>query len=240
MPLEGWWDRTGTAITEALSKGMSTDHLYGEEFKSRKPIHRDIVDEYLELALQHPTGHKAVMLGGLPASGKSTFIEENYSDCAIVSPDFFKGVLIDRELVPDIETVTPLETGSLCHAESAWIAKQFFFELIELGINVAMDFTMNFPDSVVKRVKPLKANGYQTEMVLLKISKLESAKRTKKRHQIGVMSFLDGFGLGGRYVPDDYINGCTPVQCFNATKSLFHGYSIYDTSGEKPKLEKSW
>lgn len=240
FPLKGWWGRTEVCVNEALEKGQSTETLYGGEFKSRQKLHRQIIDEYIELALQHPTESKSVIVGGLPASGKSTYLATHCKDYAVVSPDFFKQVLIDRELVPDIEAITPLETGALCHDESSLIAREFFFELLGLGINVALDFTMNYPESVSKRVKPLKKRGYFTEAILLDIPKNVSQIRVKKRHSTGVSDFLDGEGLGGRYVPLGYIKSSAPVECFHATKGLFDKSYWYNTSGPKPTLVQSW
>lgn len=240
LPLEGWWDRTEACLNDAVNQGLSTETLYGDHFNSRASIHRDILDEYIELALQHPLESKGMIIGGLPASGKSTYLSTHCKDYAVVSPDFFKEVLIDRELVPDVD-ITPLETGSLCHAESAWLAKKYFFELIELGVNVALDFTMNYPDSVVGRVKSMKGKGYFTEAILLKITKKTSIERARYRHTKGVVEFLeDGEGLGGRFVPISYIKGCTPQECFNYTKHYFHKSYVYDTAGDKPVLEYSW
>ena len=240
LPLQGWWDRTETYVNSAINQGNSTDNLYGEEFKPRAKMHRDILDEYIELALEHPVQGKAVMIGGLPSSGKSRYLATHCKDYAVVSPDFFKGVLIERGLVPDIDNVTPLETSALCHVESAWLAKKFFYELIHIGVNVALDFTMNFTDSVSSRVTAMKEQGYFTEGILLDITKSESIKRTVDRHLAGVIEFLEGEGLGGRYVPVGYIKQCTPKDCFGATKHFFHKSYLYNANGVKPVLEDSW
>jgi hypothetical protein len=240
LPLQGWWDRTESYLSSAINNGQNTDSLYGEGFGSRQAMHRDILDEYIELALQHPVEKKAVMIGGLPASGKSRYLATHCKDYAVVSSDFFKEVLIERGLVPDVDNVTPLETGALCHAESAWLAKKFFFELMELEVNIALDFTMNFPDSVSGRVQPMKKRGYFIEGILLDITKVEAKKRVVSRHLDGVINFLGGEGLGGRFVPLDYINGCTPKECFEGIKTLFHKAYRYNAKGVKPVLEGSW
>jgi Zeta toxin len=240
LPLEGWWDRTDNAITQALNSGYNTDTIYGEEFKPRAKVHRDILDEYIELALEHPVDKKSVIIGGLPSAGKSRYLATHCKDYAVVSPDFFKEVLIERELVPDVDGVTPLETGSLCHMESALLAKKFFYELIQIGVNVALDFTMNFPESVKSRVTSMKQVGYYTEAIFLDINKNESAKRTKDRHLCGVLEFLGGEGLGGRYVPLGYIKNCTSKECFDGTRKYFHKAYLYDATGAKPMLVGSW
>ena len=240
LPLKGWWDRTESAINDAFAQGNSTDQIYGGEFKSRAKVHRDILDEYIELALEHPVDRRAVLIGGLPSAGKSRYLATHCQDFAVVSPDFFKEVLIERGLVPDIDSVTPMETGSLCHQESSLLAKKFFFDLIQIGVNVALDFTMNFPDSVTSRVKPMKKQGYFTECIFLDIKKTESIKRTLDRHLCGVMEFLAGEGLGGRYVPVPYIKKSVPDECFNTVRGYFHKAYRYDASGVKPVLEDSW
>jgi hypothetical protein len=239
-PLDGWWDRTDVAIQKAINCGKSTDQIYGDEFSKRKKVHRDILDEYVELALQHPIDKKAVIIGGLPSSGKTRYLELHCPDYAVVSSDMFKEILIERELVPDIETVTPLETGALCHAESAWLAKQFFFELIQLDVNIALDSTMNYPESIANRVKPMNKRGYFTEAICLDITKDESKKRVVDRHLDGVIRFLHGEGLGGRFLPLSYIKSSTPRQCFDLTKFLFQKSYLYNAAGVKPVLEGSW
>lgn len=240
LPLEGWWDRTASYVNKAINNGDSTENLYGDEFKPRQKIHRDIIDEYIELALAHPVEKRSVVIGGLPSSGKSRYLDTHCKDYAVVSPDFFKQVLVERGLVPDIDNVTPLETGSLCHMESSILAKKFFYELIQIGVNVALDFSMNYPDSVAKRVKPMKDLGYFTECILLDITKAESVKRTVDRHLCGVVEFLDGDGLGGRYVPIEYIKQCSAKECFGQARSFFHKSYLYNAGGIKPVLEASW
>lgn len=240
FPLQGWWERADSCLNKALKNGKATEALYGEDFKVRQALHQDIIDEYIELALQYPTDNKGVIIGGLPSSGKSLYVATHCPDYAVVSPDIFKEILIERELVPDIETVTPMETGSLCHMESSRLAKQFFFELIALGVNVVLDFTMNYSDSVVKRVTAMKDLGYFTESILMNIPKTASISRTQDRHLNGVISFLEGEGLGGRYVPIGYINNSTPDNCFVETRKWFHKSYVYDATGTKPVLDKSW
>jgi len=240
LPLVGWWDRTEFALQAAFNAGKSTDSIYGEEFQGRQKIHRHILDEQIELALQHPTDKQSVIIGGLPSSGKTRYLDLHCPDYAVVSSDLFKQILIERDLVPDVENVTPLETGSLCHNESAWLAKKFLFELIELGVNIAVDMTLNYPDSVAGRVKAMKQRGYFTELIFLDITKTESKKRVVDRHLDGVINFLDGQGLGGRFVPLKYINASTSKDCFDCTRNLFHKSYHFNANGVKPVLQEKW
>lgn len=240
IPMDGWWDRSESILNRCIQKGLTTDSWSSEDWcGDRTALRKTLVQKYLDLYSYVPTERRAVITGGFPGSGKTWILHSRgYNQAfAIVDADMMKAEIIAAGRAPDVEKLTPLEVGVLCHVESTAIAKALFFALVGQGKNVVWDFTMSNAEAVSGRLQSLVRENYRTKSLFVDTPYDVAVKRVKERHQQGVEAFLAGEGMGGRFVPLGVINPGAPRSVFTGTMRMFEQYEVITNAVDREGSE---
>ncbi len=205
----------------------------------------DILNEIYAGASDVPCDGKAIIAGGLGGSGKTTILERHagidLSNYLTINPDDIKERMVEHKMLPAIPGLSPMETSSLGHEESSYIARRLANRAYAEGKNIIWDITMSQPGSGTGRVEELRAAGYQVvDGVFADIPIETSVARAETRHRRGHDAYLAGEGMGGRYVPPEIIRSQTDSHFssvnrreFENTKPLFDRWIIYDNSVDR-------
>ena len=193
----------------------------GRYIPLRKQLHKKIVDTFKKnkpcIVNRQPI---AILTGGAPASGKSTFIKK-YVD---LDPNKVYHVDADevRAMLPEYEgwnaSQTHLETSDIVTKLIDTIGQPCEFDLI-------YDGTMNRADKYTDLVDKLHNLGYKVFIIYISIPKEVSIERSRERYK-----------SMGRYVPKEvidkvYSSGLTAFE--DVAKNMADGYVRIDgISGE--------
>jgi ppGpp synthetase/RelA/SpoT-type nucleotidyltranferase/predicted ABC-type ATPase len=217
------------ALETQLEKLPQTKDLhseYGEYTDERKKLHDKIIKEEVEgntcIRREAPI---AILTGGLPGSGKSTYVRNNKD--WMDNPAIFK---VDAD---EIRAKLPEYKGwnaSQTHSETQDIVKTLLGKVGKFGCSydVIYDGTMNKSKKYKPLIEVLKKEGYRVFIMFLKVDKATSLERAMGRYQ-----------KSGRYVPRFVIeegvqNGLT---AFEELKGMVDGYVLVDGKTQKV-LEK--
>jgi predicted kinase len=210
----------------------------------------EIVRKLYAAAADVPCEGKAIIAGGLGGSGKTTVLAEHagvdLAEYFTINPDQCKEELVLHEMLPQVAGLSPMETSSLGHEESSYLARRLALLAYSDGRNVIWDITMSRPDSAATRIKELRDAGYErVEGIFVDIPIETSVARSEARHRHGHDLYLAGEGLGGRYVPAELIRsqadpeyGSVNRRAFEEAKPLLDAWVIYDNSvdGRSPVI----
>lgn len=209
---------------------MGTFFRDGQWDPKRQALHNKIIEK--ALAVESTVGQPvAVLMGGMPASGKSTAAKGlNYADKVSINAD-------------DVKKDLPEYTGknaALVAAESAYLADAIFLAALAQRKSLVYDGTMKTlgdasnPAGLRGRVKALKDAGYRVETRFTDVSVGTSLHRAMTR-----------FAKDGRYVPVGFIKsladpkyGTKPRATFEAMRREFDAYLLVDNNASdfKPKV----
>ncbi|WP_421948028.1 zeta toxin family protein [Phaeodactylibacter xiamenensis] len=214
------------AHLEKLPQTKDLHSEYGEYTDERKKLHDKIIKEEVEgntcIRREAPI---AILTGGLPGSGKSTYIRNNKD--WMDNPAIFKVDADDiRAKLPEYEGWNASQT----HNETQDIVKTLLGKVGKFGCSydVIYDGTMNKSKKYKPLIEVLKKEGYRVFIMFLKVDKATSLERAMGRYQ-----------KSGRYVPRFVIeegvqNGLT---AFEELKGMVDGYVLIDGKTQKV-LEK--
>jgi predicted ABC-type ATPase len=221
-------------LDKAVADGMETDKMFtlngdGVTYlPERAARHKEIVDELYEKYASVPNEGKTVIAGGLGGAGKSTVLQ-NFAGIpqdqyATINPDDIKEVMAEKDMIPQVEGVSPLEASTLVHEESGLIANMLAKRLYRERKNIIWDITMSRRSSVEKRLKEMRQSGYSDfRAVFVDIPVETSVERALARHRRGVAAYSAGRGHGGRYVPPEVIRANASATTSSANREVFDG-----------------
>lgn len=199
----------------------------------RENVHRRIIDQILNGKVPVVGKAKMRMMGGGPASGKSSVTKlgliEKFDDSnsIVIDPDEIKKMLPGYEEM----SKTTDQAASYYHEESSALAKRLASVAFNENYNVTYDGTGDGSvGSVVKKINAARENGYEVSAVYVTIDTDEAVKRNHQR-------YLDGIKKGEfpRLVPEAYVRDChrkvtnIAMEC----SDLFDKIELYDNNGEK-------
>ena len=155
----------------------------------RQALHNEIIADYLKgvEAVENP---KAFMMGGGPASGKSSVLDAGHikmpKNTLAVDSDKIKGYLPEY-----IKGVADGDVGAaaFAHEESSYLGKKILAEAANKKGNVLLDGTGdNSIDNLRKKIKMIKSGGQKVEAhymtmdteLSVKIEKARAAKTGRK------------------------------------------------------------
>ncbi len=168
--------------TNSLEKWIANGKLVPE----RKRVHDGIIDDLLEG--KTPTGEqpKMTMLGGGPASGKSSVMNPDTKGnphAITIDPDDMK------KRLPGFAEMAEVDTGaaSFYHEESSALAKRFSEVAYSRHLDAIYDGTGDGSvKSVMKKINGARANGYRVEGKYVTIDTDEAIRRNRKRYDDAV------------------------------------------------------
>ena len=172
----------------------------GELSPERKRVHDSIIDELLEG--KTPTGEQPTMtmLGGGPASGKSSVMNPDTKGnphAITVDPDDMKKRLPGFAEMAEVDT----NAAAFYHEESSALAKRFSEAAYSRHIDAIYDGTGDGSvRSVMKKVDAARANGYSVEAKYVTIDTDEAIRRNRKRYDDAVAR-----GETPRLPPEDMV-----------------------------------
>jgi predicted ABC-type ATPase len=210
--------RCVSALPQTKSSNINTNGSYTRE---REGLHKKIIDKFKKDVVCIEKGRPiAVLMGGSPASGKSTFLKKYRP--YLLSDSLFK---VDAD---EIRAELPEYKGwnaSQTHEETGDIVDTLISDR-NVGIPCKFDFVFDGTMSSVRRYKilinNLRKEGYDIFIVFMgNIPKEEIKERALERYK-----------KSGRFVPmfvidDFYANG---EKNLNELKSLVDGYIVVDGS----------
>ncbi|MCB9267775.1 MAG: zeta toxin family protein [Lewinellaceae bacterium] len=214
------------AHLETLPQTKEMHTTKGKYTEGRQALHTKVIKEELaDNACIKRDAPIAILTGGLPGSGKSTFIRKNRD--WMTNPAIFK---IDadevRAKLPEYKGWNAPQT----HQESRDIVNQLIEKIGANGcsFDIIYDGTMNKSEKYGPLIKKLKEEGYQVFVLYMKVDKKTSMNRAMGRYQ-----------KSGRYVPRFIIEEAAKngLAAFNEIKEMVDGYVLVDGVTQKV-LEK--
>jgi adenylate kinase len=239
-------DTVRTRLADANRFGLSTEVQYsvdadGEAWvASRRAVHGAIIDDIYASAANVPCEYKAIVAGGMAGAGKTTVLAGHAgidrSQYLTINPDDIKEQLAKRDQIPAVEGLSPMEASDLVHEESSHIAKQLAIRARADGKNIIWDITMSSSSTTERRIGDLRGSGYTSVTgIFVDIPVNVSITRAEDRHRQDEDKYRSGEGLGGRYVPEEYIEGQADEdwgsknrRTFEELKPRLDGWTIFD------------
>lgn len=254
----------GKMLESVLSKSskLATDRTetewnseVGEAFwkPERDQLHREIVDELYAKAASVPNQGRSIIMGGPAGAGKTTTVRDHagvdLSQYLVINPDDVKELFAERGLIPEIPghpELSPMERSTLVHEESRRISQMLANRAYKDRKNVIWDITMASERTAKKHVKTMRAAGYDdVSAILVDVPESVSRRRVYDRYGQGVNDWLDGQGLGGRFIPRgalmrqyDHKGRSLGSGTLHRLKDRFDAWAVYSNSvdGEAPVL----
>ena len=249
-------DRLADARAKNLASEIRDTVDEGREVWSdaRDVAHNAIIEDLYGRAKDVPCERTAILAGGLPGAGKTTVLTAHagidLSQYLMINPDSIKEQLAEREMIPEIEGLSPMEASDLVHEECSYLAKRLASKAQAEGKNIIWDVTMSRTDKATERIEALRESGYSpVEGIFVDVPIGASVRRAGARHRESHDAYLDGRGLGGRYIAEATISdhadsawGSGNRRNFEQLKPRFDAWRIYDNSvdGGVPALTDSY
>ena len=218
---------TGKLKDNSLRKYMDEN---GKLSKEREQLHKQIIDDLLKGKKGVEGQATMTMLGGGPASGKSSVMSTNTDGDPHkikVDPDMIK------EKLPGYKEMAAKssEAAGFYHEESSALAKRFYEVALKENINVLYDGTGNGKiSSVEKKINAAREKGYRVEGKYVTIDTEEAVKRNTARYENAKAK-----GENPRLVPDRVVRkthaSVTDISV-QAAKH-FDSIEIYDNNGAR-------
>lgn len=220
-------NKDGSLANNSLRAHMDES---GKLSPEREALHRQIIDDMLQGKMPVQGQATMTMLGGGPASGKSSVMNPDTSNdpnSVTVDPDAFK------QMLPGFKEMAAKDptAASFYHEESSALAKRFAEVACSENYNVIYDGTGDgSPRSVQKKIDAAKANGYRTEAKYVSIDTDEAVRRNQKRYDDAVAA-----GKTPRLVPESYVRSChAKVTDISVTKAAdFDSIEVWDNNGAR-------
>ena len=226
---------TEDALKEIRKGGRNSLYMYldgeGKLTDQREALHQNIIDE--KLAGKEPVEGQATMtmLGGGPASGKSSVMSTKAEDLdnhtVVVDPDDMKKAL------PNYTTMAKYDdqTASYYHEESSALAKRFakvaYSENYDVIYDGVGDGSVN---SVMKKINDAKNAGYKVDAKYVTIDTEEAVARNRQRYENEKAK-----GGAPRLVPESYVRDThrDVTDILGVTAPSFDSGELWDNRGAK-------
>lgn len=229
-----------THLTHVDAKGVYSPERRKQQENLIRSVHR-------RMSKTAKVERQSLFLGGLPGAGKSYTLNRSglldASHFVVANPDIFKEEMAKRGMIPDVSghpELAPMERAQLVHEEASAMAKRLANRSARRGQNVAWDITMASPGSVHDRLNHLEKHGYQHKSVFVDVPTSLSYQRVRDRHRSEWERHLAGKGVGGRPVPQSYIDSFNTTSPFNSKnrdtfeslKGRFGAYRVFNEHGQ--------
>jgi predicted ABC-type ATPase len=230
-------------LDECIKSQPQTKYLNSKEIKTedgtvvyeytekRKELHKEIIDKLVGSALcTDQIDPIAIIMGGAPGSGKSTFLKNN--------APYLQSDKIWKVDADEVRSMLPEYKGwnaPVTHEEAKDVVNMLLDRYdTPCKHDLLYDGTMSNVKKYRPLIKRLKKLGYKVFLVFMEIPKEESIKRALKRYQDNNAKN----GEFGRYVPISVIEDFygTGDEAFQMLKKEVDGYIKVD--GIKQLIEE--
>jgi predicted ABC-type ATPase len=219
------------AQVNQLKNGSAESHLVsdgkgGLRFSDeRQALHDQIVSKALEgvPSSSNPTFY---MLGGGPASGKSSLVERG--DVAIPSVENREAVLVNPDdykvQLPEYKQKPATDAANFTHEESSYIAKRIQNEALANNQNIVLDGTGDSSfDKANKKIQDARNAGYKVNGYYATVSIPEALRRNEFRAQ----------QTGRMVIPSVVIETHASVsRVFPRLSAQFDSVKLFDTTSQ--------
>lgn len=210
--LEGYLDENGNLTPE------------------REAVHQEIINKMLHDKIPVEGQATMTMLGGGPASGKSSVLNPDTSGdphSVTIDPDAMKAMLPGyKEMAANSS-----DAASYYHEESSALAKRFYEVAVSRNLNAIYDGTGDGSEaSVQKKIDTARAAGHKVVGKYVTIDTETAVARNQKRYDDAVAE-----GKTPRLVPADYVRSThAKVTDISVAKaSSFDEIEIWDNNGAR-------
>lgn len=213
-----------------------------------------------------PRDNRAIVLGGLPGSGKSSTLDKmaeakvfNKDEWIVANPDYFKDSIISNGLAPDIHGFAPAETASFIHEASSEMNHMLEQLLTVEGYNVIFDITLGDSYWTVQTMDRLESLDYQVDGIFVDVPPTTALTRSQARHRAGLDALRTGESRrpndveltnGGRVVPEAVIAAAeldkadpdaatynsANARNFDQITGKFARWAVWDNTGSTPEF----
>lgn len=230
---------------DSTHKRFTKRSVYSEE---RLKSHRELLASLEATVEAVPSEGKAIFIGGMTGSGKSTFFrlqpELLGKSYAIANPDNIKLKMIELGMAPEISGLLPLEVDELIRYEASVLDGQMLDNLMAQRKNVVIDRTMGSVSQILKLRESLSHHGYETvEGYFMDISPGDAYERITNRHRSGLDRYLlFKKGIGERPVPGTAVKASQPKEgspFLTANAETFYQLVSDGVFTESPKIFES-
>jgi predicted ABC-type ATPase len=207
-----------------------------EPSEERAYLHQQIINQVTEGVPQSsdPTFY---MLGGGPASGKSTFLKSGATDtpdkanAVHVNADDIKAMLPENPRMVNGGDADFFNAASFSHEESSMLAKRVQDRAIENRQNIVLDGTGDSAiNKLASKVESARQNGYKVNGVYVSVPTEVAWSRSVQR----------ALGASKRYVPKAVVEETHRAVSGTLRQAveggLFDKISLWDNTGSAPKL----
>ena len=207
-----------------------------EPSEERAYLHQQIINQVTEGVPQSsdPTFY---MLGGGPASGKSTFLKSGATDtpdkanAVHVNADDIKAMLPENPRMVNGGDADFFNAASFSHEESSMLAKRVQDRAIENKQNIVLDGTGDSAiNKLASKVESARQNGYKVNGVYVTVPTEVAWSRSVQR----------ALGASKRYVPKAVVEETHRAVSGTLRQAveggLFDKISLWDNTGSAPKL----
>lgn len=242
------------AVAGALRGGKATSHTEtydgrGQVWKpDRAAVHRDIVQEHMQRAEKIPSGHRAVLVGGIPGRARDSVAKQAApeKDYLHVSTDAIKEDLARRGLVPEVSGLSPAEASPLVHHEAEHIADLVTREALRRGKNIAVHTAMADHETVKAHVARFREAGHTVHGVFVHTPVDKAVESARAAHRAGHDSWRNQDGIGGKHVPSGLLHAADAGDGhtanflgFEASKPHLGSWEHWDAAGTPARTKTS-
>lgn len=220
-------DEIRVGKTNSLAAYLDKD---GKLTPEREAVHKKIIDRLLSGKTPVEGQATMTMLGGGPASGKSSVMNPDTSNdphAVTVDPDAIK------KMLPGFNEMAKKDSNAAAyyHEESSALAKRFSEVAFGENYNVIYDGTGDgSTKSVQKKIDAARAHNYRVEAKYVSVDTESAVQRNQKRYDDAVAR-----GETPRLPPVDMVRSthakCTDISVSMASK--FDYIEIWDNNGSR-------
>ena len=217
-------------------RGTEADHkdANGNWTAARTKLHDKIVADHFAGHEAHGAPALVRMMGGGPASGKSTLLESgavsNDRNFVEIDPDAIKGKLPEYQA---LLAINDKQAAAYVHEESSHLAKRVVSEGIAPNNSLSIDGTGDTSyENLERKVKGLQAKGARVEAEYVTVPTQVAVDRSNARGE-----------KTGRFVPEETVKmihaKVSQILPEAVKHNLFDSVRLWDTTTKVPTLVMS-
>lgn len=161
----------------SITLPKSTSDIYkknGEYTKDRSKAHKLLILKKTQ-DMATSSNPLCVLFGGGSGSGKSTYLEELYSDklseAVFIDADEIKEHIPEyKEFLTNLNNDISVQAAFLVHTESSDISMDLIDHCIELNLSYIYVGTMSYEPTYTKRIQLMQEKGYTIEGIYIDVA----------------------------------------------------------------------